>query len=209
MQKRIFFRYCPQDTLSAAVPCTDGEDANSQWLSASCSNQDSANPTPQCVAAAPPTIPRLSVSPGKLQLAGGVGAMLYGISVLTNLMSWLCHLLVFRFIVVRCVPVNPHCMLLSIHVLQVRLGCRAMLLSDLYSLLASCCLHAASDDVRVQDCENLARASEQSGGKEVSLRRVHCAVVCAARCWYIVPKWAFNRHFDSQARGLDPRALWS
>ena len=42
--------------------------------------------------------------------------MLYGISVLTILMSWLCHLLVFRFIVVRCVPVIPHCVLLSIHV---------------------------------------------------------------------------------------------
>ena len=41
-----------------------------------------------------------------------VEAVLYGITVLTSLMSWLCHLLVFRFIVVRCVPVIPHCMLL-------------------------------------------------------------------------------------------------
>ena len=46
-----------------------------------------------------------------LQLAGGVGAMLYGINILNILRSWLCHLLAFRFIVVRCVPVIPQCML--------------------------------------------------------------------------------------------------
>ena len=104
--KKNFFRYCPRGTLSAAVQCMDGEDASGHWPSASCSNQDSASPTPQWVAAA--THHSEVATQQALQLAGGVGDMLYGINVLTSLMSWLCHLLVFRFIVVRRVSVNPH-----------------------------------------------------------------------------------------------------
>ena len=104
--KEIFSRYCLRGGLPATVPCTNGKDASGQWPSASCSNQDSASPTPQWVAAA--THHSEVATQQALQLAGGVGDMLYGINVLTSLMSWLCHLLVFRFIVVRRVSVNPH-----------------------------------------------------------------------------------------------------
>ena len=56
VQVGIFFRYCLRGSMSAAVPCTDGEDASGQWPCASCSKQDSASPTPQWVAARHPLL---------------------------------------------------------------------------------------------------------------------------------------------------------
>ena len=71
--------------------------------------------------------------------------------------------LVFRFIVVLRVLVNPPLHVAFIHVFQVRLRRRAMPLGDLYGVPASCCLHVASDNVRVQTSSHFAQAVASGG----------------------------------------------
>ena len=74
--------------------------------------------------------------------------------------------------------------------------------------LASCFLHAASDNVCVQDC-NRDRLEHPSSltEKGASQRRVHCTVVCAARGWYVVPKEFQCTLHSSQSKRALPKSV--